>query len=256
MRSLMKGVIAFMLVMVIMYYANILAKGNAGEYSNDSDITTRVQNALAADLIVGKEDIEVETHRGTVLLSGFVDTVEQVNRAGEIASHIEGVTSVKNNIVVKEESFGEYIDDTVITVKVKSAYAVDPLVSALAVKVETFNGVVQLSGFVDNVEQARKAEEVAAGVKGVKFVKNNIIVKDGEEGTIGRYIDDSVISAKVKSAFAVDKTVSALDVKVATFNGVVQLSGFVDSAEQASKAEEIAASIKGVRSVRNNIIVK
>lgn len=255
MRSLKKGM-TVVLIMVMMYYANTLAIGSTEEYSNDSDIAARVQDALAADPVVGKEDIEVEIHQGTVLLSGFVGTDEQVSRAGEIASRVEGVTSVKNNIVVKEGSLGEYIDDTVITVKIKSAYAVDPMVSALDVKVVTFNGIVQLSGFVDSVEQVRKAEEIAAGIKGVKLVKNNIIVKDGEEGTIGGYIDDSVISAKVKSAFAVDKTVNALDVKVDTFNGVVQLSGFVDSVEQSRKAEEIAAGIKGVRSVRNNIIVK
>lgn len=256
MRSLKKGMTILVLITVMMYCANTMGVGSTEEYINDSDIAARVQNALAADPIVGKEDIEVEIHQGAVLLSGFVGTDEQVNRAGEIASRIEGVKSVKNNVVVKKESVGEYIDDTVITVKIKSAYTIDPVVSALDVKVVTFNGIVQLSGFVNNIEQVRKAEEIAAGVKGVKLVKNNIIVKDGEEGTIGGYIDDSVISAKVKSAFAVDKTVSALDVKVDTFKGVVQLSGFVDTAEQVRKAEEIAAGVKGVKSVRNNIIVK
>lgn len=72
----------------------------------------------------------------------------------------------------------------------------------------------------------------------------------------GEYIDDASITTKVKSAFAADPTVSAMDVKVKTYKGVVQLSGFVDTAEQAQKAEEIAEDVQGVVSVQNDIIVK
>jgi len=72
----------------------------------------------------------------------------------------------------------------------------------------------------------------------------------------GEYIDDTAITAKVKSAFVSDDTVKALDVQVETFRGVVQLSGFVDSAVQKTRAEEIARSTNGVRDVTNNIQLK
>jgi len=72
----------------------------------------------------------------------------------------------------------------------------------------------------------------------------------------GEYIDDAAITTKVKSAFVRDDTVKALDVKVDTFRGVVQLSGFVDSAAQRARAEEIARSTNGVRDVTNNIQLK
>lgn len=72
----------------------------------------------------------------------------------------------------------------------------------------------------------------------------------------GEYVDDAGITAKVKAAFVRDPVVKALDVKVETFKGVVQLSGFVDSAEQKSRAEQIARNTTGVQSVRNNIAVK
>jgi osmotically-inducible protein OsmY len=75
------------------------------------------------------------------------------------------------------ESTGEYIDDSTVTTKVKAAFVKDPLVKALDVKVDTFKGTVQLSGFVDTSEQKTRAEEVAAGVNGVRAVKNNITVK-------------------------------------------------------------------------------
>jgi hyperosmotically inducible protein len=75
------------------------------------------------------------------------------------------------------ESTGEYVDDASVTTKVKAAFVKDPLVKALDVKVETFKGAVQLSGFVDTPEQKSRAEQVAAGVTGVTSVKNNITVK-------------------------------------------------------------------------------
>jgi hyperosmotically inducible periplasmic protein len=75
------------------------------------------------------------------------------------------------------ESTGEYIDDAAISTKVKAALIKDPIVKAADVKVETFKGTVQLSGFVDNAEQKAQAERIAAGINGVMAVKNNIALK-------------------------------------------------------------------------------
>jgi osmotically-inducible protein OsmY len=75
------------------------------------------------------------------------------------------------------EGTGEYIDDSVITSKVKAAFAADPTVKATQVSVETFKGTVQLSGFVDSRESAQRAVEIARGVKGVKSVKNDTVIR-------------------------------------------------------------------------------
>jgi osmotically-inducible protein OsmY len=72
----------------------------------------------------------------------------------------------------------------------------------------------------------------------------------------GEYIDDSTITTKVKAKLVQDDTVKARQVDVTTFKGVVQLSGFVDTAEQKSRAAELAATVPGVRDVKNNIEVK
>jgi osmotically-inducible protein OsmY len=72
----------------------------------------------------------------------------------------------------------------------------------------------------------------------------------------GEIVDDSVITAKVKSAFVEDKEVSALDISVKTYKGVVQLSGFVSDAQESWKATELARNVKGVKEVRNDIAVK
>ena len=76
-----------------------------------------------------------------------------------------------------KESTGEIIDDSTITTKVKAAFVHDEVVKASQVSVETFKGVVQLSGFVDTSEQKSRAAELARGVSGVVDVKNNITVK-------------------------------------------------------------------------------
>ncbi len=75
------------------------------------------------------------------------------------------------------------------------------------------------------------------------------------EGT-GEYVDDTVITTKVKSAIFSDSDLKVLQINVETFKGVVQLSGFVNSASSITKAREIAKSVKGVISVQTNLIVK
>lgn len=77
----------------------------------------------------------------------------------------------------KEKSTGEYLDDAVITTKVKAAFVEDDDLKATEIQVETFKGVVQLSGFVANASHIGRAEQVARKVKGVKSVKNDIRVK-------------------------------------------------------------------------------
>lgn len=72
----------------------------------------------------------------------------------------------------------------------------------------------------------------------------------------GEYIDDATITTKVKAAFVKDPLVKALQVNVDTFKGAVQLSGFVDTAEQKSRAEQVAAGVVGVTTVKNNITLK
>ncbi len=77
----------------------------------------------------------------------------------------------------KQEGTGEYIDDTVLTTKVKAAVFNEPSLKSAEINVETFKGVVQLSGFVSSQADINKAVEVARGVKGVKSVKNGMRLK-------------------------------------------------------------------------------
>jgi len=75
------------------------------------------------------------------------------------------------------ESTGEYVDDATITTKVKAAFIKDDYIKSMPISVETYKGVVQLSGFVDNAEQKQRAGEVARSITGVRDVKNSLTVK-------------------------------------------------------------------------------
>lgn len=82
-----------------------------------------------------------------------------------------------SSIVFAEESVGRFIDDVGITTRLKARFVEDPIVSALRINVATQEGVVQLSGFANSEEEKAHASSVAAGVAGVRDVRNDIIVK-------------------------------------------------------------------------------
>ena len=76
------------------------------------------------------------------------------------------------------------------------------------------------------------------------------------QSSTGEYVDDSVITTKVKSLLAEDDFLKSFQISVESYNGTVQLSGFVNSQKAVDKADEIVRSVKGVRSIKNNLIVK
>jgi osmotically-inducible protein OsmY len=85
---------------------------------------------------------------------------------------VVGCASTQN-----QEGTGEYVDDSVLTTKVKAAVFNEPTLKSAEINVETFKGIVQLSGFVSSEAAANKAVEMARAVKGVKSVKNDMRIK-------------------------------------------------------------------------------
>ena len=77
----------------------------------------------------------------------------------------------------KQEGTGDYIDDSVITTKVKSLLAADDFLKSFQISVESRKGIVQLSGFVDSQKAVNKAGQITRGVEGVNSVRNNLVVK-------------------------------------------------------------------------------
>jgi osmotically-inducible protein OsmY len=77
----------------------------------------------------------------------------------------------------------------------------------------------------------------------------------GKEGS-GEYVDDAVITTKVKAAIFNEPNLKSAEINVETYKGIVQLSGFVSSATSATRASELASGVKGVQSVRNDLRLK
>ena len=150
-----------------------------GTALDDTVVTTRVKSALLSDQEVKGFDIKVETRKGTVLLSGFVDTALQMDRAIATAKTIEGVQAVDNGITLRTgaETAGNKLDDVVLTTKVKSALVADAAIKSAQIGVVVRKGEVQLSGFVDTQSQIDQAIAVAKSVDGVNGVVNEMSVK-------------------------------------------------------------------------------
>jgi hyperosmotically inducible protein len=154
-----------------------------------------------------------------------------------------------------QRAAGEQVDDAALLTSVKSALASQSVSNAADINVDVYRGDVKLSGFVDTAKDRSRAAEVARDVDGVKSVQNDIAVH-GESSSVGEVIDDSVLTAKVKAALIADSDTKAHQINVETKAGVVQLSGFVDSASAKSSATSVARSVTGVKDVKNELSVK
>jgi hyperosmotically inducible periplasmic protein len=154
-----------------------------------------------------------------------------------------------------QQSAGEVIDDSVLTSRVKLALIDDPVTKAGQINVETYRGVVQLGGFVDTAQSKQQATKVARSITGVKEVRNDLRVSSPQD-TAGQVVDDVAVTASVKAKLAEDSTTKAHQVNVETQKGVVQLTGFVDSTAAKARAAELARTVDGVTTVRNDLEIR
>jgi hyperosmotically inducible protein len=147
---------------------------------DDSVITSNVKSVLLADADVKSFDFKVETRKGEVMLSGFVDNQAQLDRANAATRAVPGVRAVQSNVILKTgtaSTVGNKLDDGITTGKVKAALLADPNVKSFDIGVVTRQGEVMLSGFVDNKVQMERAIEIAKGIPGVRLVSNEMSLK-------------------------------------------------------------------------------
>lgn len=133
-------------------------------YMDDSGITAKAKAALVDDDAIKSTDISVKTHSGVVTLSGFVTSQDQAEKAVAVVQKIEGVKSVSDKLHVRDSkasSMKGYAGDAATTSEIKAKLLADDIVPSRNVKVETTDGVVQLSGQVANQAQSERAESIA-----------------------------------------------------------------------------------------------
>lgn len=156
-----------------------VAATTIGTEIDDTVLTTKVRTALLGDPEIKSFDLKVETRKGEVQLSGFVNTQAQIDLAIGVARGIEGVKGVENGISIKDgaATIGNAVDDGIITTGVKSALLADPGMKSFDIAVVTRKGEVQLSGFVDSQAQIDQAVAIAGKVSGVTRVGNEMSIK-------------------------------------------------------------------------------
>jgi hyperosmotically inducible protein len=143
--------------------------------------------------------------------------------------------------------------DAALTERVKTALAGDSALKARDIEVETRDGVVQLSGFVDSEDQRTAALLRARSVQGVQEVRNDLSLRDDARPTERRPVADTVIAAKVRNSLQGADLRAGSDVNVEVSKGVVQLSGFVSTPQEKARAGDLASEVEGVRDVENQI---
>jgi hyperosmotically inducible periplasmic protein len=142
----------------------------------DSGITSVIKASLEANDKVKAREVDVQTREGIVYLTGVVDTEEARREAGRVAWRTEGVTGVVNDLTVGERTVGSWIDDVMISSKVKSKLIANSEVKAGDIDVGSSQGVVTLIGRVSSQTIKDTAERIARGTRGVKDVRNELLV--------------------------------------------------------------------------------
>ena len=147
-----------------------------GTQHADSGITSVIQASLEANDKVKARQVEVETREGVVFLTGVVDTEESRREAGRVSWRTEGVRGVVNDLTVGERTVGSWVDDVMISSKVKSKLIANSEIQSGYIDVSSSQGVVTLIGRVRSEQMKSDAERIARGTKGVVNVNNELLV--------------------------------------------------------------------------------
>ncbi len=142
----------------------------------DSGITSVIQETLEANDKVKARQVDVQTREGTVYLAGVVDTEAARREAARVAWRTEGVRGVVNNLTVGERTVGSWIDDVMISSKVKSKLMANSEIKSGDIDVSSSQGVVTLIGRVSSQAIKTDAERIARDTKGVTDVNNELTV--------------------------------------------------------------------------------
>jgi len=226
-------------------------------------------------------DISVDVNGPNAVLIGTVSDGLEKELAEQIAMGIEGIDEVDNRLLVDsaytpkaraaaadgERDFTTTVEDATITASVKSKLLWSANTTGLAIDVDTVNGKVSLSGTVESAASKDLAGRMARNTDGVRSVDNRLTLaaaksKSGADAIVvktdaantdaaetGAVVTDAWITTKVKSTFAFSRWVDGTDIEVSTNDGVVVLTGEVESGSEKSLAAELAQNVRGVRKV-------
>jgi hyperosmotically inducible periplasmic protein len=252
--------------------------------ASDARLESKISTTYALTPHLEGGDITVSVQDGKATLTGTVSEDIHKELAEQFARNVEGVTEVDNQLEIDADyvrpdaaetrSFGDRITDATITATVKSKLMWSRHAEGLATEVSTESGKVTLEGTAESEAARDLAGRLAADTRGVESVDNRLEVQEPdtarEPGTTarepgtgetamdrtrevaedtGEFITDLWITTKVKSTFLWSSGISGGDISVTTDDGVVTLTGRVDSEAERELAVELAQELRGVKSV-------
>lgn len=147
-----------------------------GTIMDDSVISTTVKSKMIADEFVMARHIDVDVISGVVYLIGVVESASQKRMAADIARGVEGVTQVKNQLIVGKTTAGQALNDTLTTSKIKTEFLKDPDIRSTNIDVDTNNAVVTLTGIVTSQKEKNKALAHARKITGNQAIVDNLTV--------------------------------------------------------------------------------
>jgi osmotically-inducible protein OsmY len=237
----------------------------------DARAQARIETTYRLSPYLRADRLQVEVTDGVATLRGSVTEDVSKELAGAVASGIEGVAEVDNQLQVEpsvpaatRRRFGEVLDDGTISAAIVSKLVWSRFANDLDVAVATREGAVTLTGKARSTEARAAANRLAATTRGVNAVDDRIVmdaaIGSGMHAPVkgespGSTISDAWITTKVKYTLLYSSNVAGKDIEVSTAMGVVTLSGTLDSGAERALAIELTQNIGGVKSVESDALV-
>lgn len=236
---------------------------NYDETRSDTEIRNEIESAFAWNNRLDAELIEIEVNDGNVELTGSVGSLTEKSLATTIA-HVAGVTEVNSaGLEISPELRDEMRDANFLVDKssediekaICEAMKRDPRVNQEAIEIDVNQGIATLSGSVSNLKAARAAAEIARNTHGVISTRDRVSVENAIVVTPDVNTSDIEIRTQVEEAILRDPYINALGIEVVVEDGVVTLTGEVESYFDKYQADEVASTVNGVEEIVNNIEV-
>ncbi|MDN7140905.1 BON domain-containing protein [Pseudomonas sp. JQ170] len=226
-----------------------------------------LQTALALNRLLNPFKIEVEVQGGTARLQGQVENEVERQLAEQVALATRGIDKVQNDLQINADlveqplerrAYAQRLEDATLASIIRARLLWSTRTQASAIEVQSREGVVTLRGQVNSAEAKELAGVLAGSTEGVFLVNNLISLSAADMAKLREaqqevrsdpQLSDAWINNKVQTSFMYSRNLDGPNIKVATQEGVVRLSGEVVSDEQKTIAVEVARQIRGVRGV-------
>lgn len=248
-----------------------LAGGEVTDALTEARLETQIWTTYALSPHLRALDLSVKVDDGKATLTGKADEDVKKELAEQIALGVKGINDVDNQITVQanyvatksgsDRRYSEVIDDAAITASVKSKLLWSQYAEGLSTEVNTQSGKVSLTGTASSKNAKEHAGVLAKNTEGVTSVDNKLKIDESKRSATSKAKDakhdasdtmsDTWITTKVKSSLLYSSNVSGSSIKVITKDGVVTLSGNVNSGSERALAIEISQNVNGVKSVES-----